>query len=130
MGAEKKIAIPSSRSGRYTMDFWFYVESGPNLTPGFNLFWENHMSVTMLKDSINTNTINAICFPQSYIDNVDEKSGQDIMIMYDKALNKDKYAFYQGSSKWNFVRCAVDQTRKRFFINDNIELDLEGEILS
>ena len=129
MGAEKKIAIPSSRSGRYTMDFWFYVESGPNLTPGFNLFWENHMSVTMLKDSINTNTINAICFPQNYIDNVDEKSGQDIMIMYDKALNKDKYAFYQGSSKWNFVRCAVDQTRKRFFINDNIELDLEGEIL-
>ena len=30
---------------------------------------------------------------------------------------------------WNFVRCAVDQTRKKFYINDNLELDLEGEIL-
>ena len=72
------------------------------------------MSVVMLKDSTNKNTINAIYFPQSYIDNVDEKSGQDIMNMYDKVLNKDKYAFYQGTSKWSFVRCEADQTRKRF----------------
>ena len=55
--------------------------------------------------------------------------GQEIINLYDKALNKDKYSFYQSSSTWNFVRCAVDQTRKKFYINDNIELDLEGEIL-
>ena len=87
------------------------------------------MSITLLRDTSNKNTINAICFPQSYRDNVDLKGGQEIIELYDKALNKDKYAFYQGSSQWNFVRCAVDQTRKRFFINDNLELDLEGEVL-
>ena len=124
-----KRTIPSSRNGRYTMDFWFFVENSAELSPGINLFWEYHMSITLLRDTANKNTINAICFPQSYRDNVDGKGGQDIIEIYDKALNKDKYAFYQGSQQWNFVRCAVDQTRKKFFINDNLELDLEGEIL-
>ena len=129
MAGEKKLSIPSSRNGRYTMDFWFYVENSAELSPGFNLFWENHLSISLLRDTSNRNTINAFCFPQSYIDNIDGKRGQDIIEMYDMALNKDKYLFYQSSSMWNFVRCAVDQTRKRFYINDNLLLDLEGEIL-
>ena len=104
------------------MDFWFFVENSAELSPGVNLLWEYHMSITLLRDTSNRNTINAICFPQSYRDNVDLLGGQEIIDLYDKALNKDKYAFYQGSSKWNFVRCAVDQTRKRFFVNDNLEL--------
>ena len=124
-----EIDIPSSRNGRYTMDFWFFVESSSELSPGFNLLWKYHISITLLRDTSNRNTINAICFPQSYRDDVDGLGGEDIIDLYDRALNKDKYAFYQGSSKWNFVRCAVDQTRKLFFINDNIQLDLEGEIL-
>ena len=129
MPSDYKMSIPSSRNARYTMDFWFFVENSAELSPGVNLLWEYHMSITLLRDTSNRNTINAICFPQSYRDNVDLLGGQEIIDLYDKALNKDKYAFYQGSSKWNFVRCAVDQTRKRFFVNDNLELDLEGEIL-
>ena len=124
-----EVNIPSSRNGRYTMDFWFFVEESSELSPGFNLLWKYHMSITLLRDTANKKTINAICFPQSYRDDVDGKGGQEIIDLYDKALNKDKYAYYQGSSTWNFVRCAVDQTRKLFFINDNIQLDLEGEIL-
>ena len=80
MKVEQEVLIPSSRNGRYTMDFWFYIESSPNLSPGFNLFWENHMSITLIRDTTNINTINAICFPQGYIDNVDGKSGQDITL--------------------------------------------------
>ena len=38
------------------------------------------------------------------------------MDLFDKALNKDKYAFYQGASIWNFLRCSVDQTRKLFLL--------------
>ena len=121
--------ILSSRNQRYTIEFWFFVENSAELSPGVNVYWENHMSLTILRDTSNKNTINAICFPQSYRDKVDGLKGQEIIELYDKAINKDKYAFYQGSSKWNFVRCAVDQTRKIFFINDNLELDLEGEIL-
>ena len=121
--------IPSSRNGRYSMEFWFFVENSAELSPGVNLLWEYHMSITLLRDTSNKNTINAICFPQSYRDNVDEKGGQEIVDLFDSALNKDKYAFYQGSNMWNFVRCSVDQTRKIFYINDNIQLDLEGEIL-
>ena len=124
-----QLKIQSSRNARYSMDFWFFIENSSELSPGFNIYWENHMSVTLLRDTSNKNTINAICFPQSYRDNVDGKGGQEIIDIYDNALNKDKYAFYQGSSIWSFVRCSVDQTRKRFFINDNIELDLEGEVL-
>ena len=126
---DKIINIPSSRNGRYTMEFWFFVENSAELSPGINFFWELHMSISLLRDTSNRNTINAICFPQSYKDKVDKLGGQEIITLYDKALNKDKYSFYQGSNKWNFVRCAVDQTRKLYYINDNIELDLEGEIL-
>ena len=122
-------SIASSRNARYTIDFWFFVENSAELSPGLNVLWKYHMSITLLRDTANKNTINAICFPQSYRDDVDGIGGQEIIDLYDKALNKDKYAFYQGSSKWNFVRCAVDQTRKIFFINDNLQLDLEGEIL-
>ena len=122
-------SIASSRNARYTMDFWFFVENSAELSPGLNVLWKYHMSITLLRDTANKNTINAICFPQSYRDDVDGIGGQEIIDLYDKALNKDKYAFYQGSSKWNFVRCAVDQTRKLFFINDNIQLDLEGEVI-
>ena len=129
LGEEKSKDIPSSRNGRYTIDFWFFIEKSENLVQGTNIIWENHLSITLIRDILNTYTINAICFPQSYINNVNGKSGQDILDLYDQALNKDKYSFYQSSSMWNFVRCAVDQTRKRFFINDNLELDLEGEIL-
>jgi hypothetical protein len=71
--------IPSSRNARYSMDFWFFVENSAELSPGFNLLWENHMSITLLRDTSNKNTINAICFPQSYRDNVDDKGGQEII---------------------------------------------------
>ena len=127
--SDKEVSIPSSRNGRYTMEFWFFVENSAELSPGINLLWDLHMSISLLRDTSNRYTINAICFPQSYRDNVDKLGGQEIITLYDKALNKDKYAFYQGSNKWNFVRCAVDQTRKLYYINDNIELTLEGEIL-
>ena len=129
MPEDFQFRIPSSRNARYSMDFWFFVENSSELSPGINLLWQYHMSVTLLRDTSNKNTINAICFPQSYRDNVNKLGGQDVVDLYDKALNKDKFAFYQGSQMWNFVRCSVDQTRKVFFINDNVQLDLEGEIL-
>ena len=129
MPEDFEFKIPSSRNARYSMDFWFFVENSSELSPGINILWKYHMSITLLRDTSNKNTINAICFPQSYRDDVDKLGGQDIIDLYDSALNKDKYAFYQGSSMWNFVRCSVDQTRKLFFINDNVQLDLEGEIL-
>ena len=87
------------------------------------------MSITLLRDTSNKYTINAICFPQSYRDDVDTLGGQGIIDLYDKAINKDKFSFYQGSSMWNFIRCSVDQTRKIFYINDNVQLDLDAELL-
>ena len=78
MYEDKYRSIPSSRNGRYTMDFWFYVENSAELSPGLSLLWENHLSITLLRDMSNKNTINAICFPQSYKDNVYKKMGQDI----------------------------------------------------
>ena len=56
--------------------FWFFVENSSELSPGFNLLWKYHMSITLLRDTSNRNTINAICFPQSYRDDVDEKGGR------------------------------------------------------
>ena len=70
-------SIPSSRNGRYSMDFWFFIENSSELTPGINILWKNHMSITLLRDTSNKYTINAICFPQSYRDDVDTLGGQE-----------------------------------------------------
>ena len=75
------------------MDFWFFVENSSELSPRINLIWKYHMSITLLWDTVNKKTINAICFPQNYRDDVYKKGGQEI---YDKALNKDKYAFIKA----------------------------------
>ena len=50
--------ILSSRNQRYTIEFWFFVENSAELSPGVNVYWENHMSLTILRDISNKNTIN------------------------------------------------------------------------
>ena len=54
-----------------------------------------------MRDTSNKNTINAICFPQSYRDNVDGLGGQEIIELYDKAI-KGRMWFNQmyESDEW------------------------------
>ena len=41
--------IPASKSNRYTMEFWFYIESSDDFTEGLNFIYEDHMTISLEK---------------------------------------------------------------------------------
>ena len=124
-----QFTIPSSRTGRYTIEFWFFVEEALQMGQGINIIWERHMSISLVRDSSITTTINAICFPQAYRDKVDGLRGLEIYDLYDQALNKEKEAYHAGSNKWQFVRCALDHSRKLYYMDKTNEKYLEPETI-
>ena len=124
-----EFTIMSSRNGRCTIEFWFYVEEASNLSPGVNLLLENHMSVSIIRDINNKDTINALCFPQEYRESVDGIGGMEVYDLFNQATNADKYAFNEGGSRWQFVRCVADGTRKFYYVGDNEETELLPEFL-
>lgn len=109
-----KLTIPSSRTGRYTMEPWFYIEDSVQISQGINIIWEKHMSISILRDSTQTQTIVGVCFPQAYRDKVDWLRRNKIYNLYDKVLNKERYDYHAGSSTWLFVKCALDRSRKLY----------------
>ena len=130
----------SSRTGRYTMEFWFYIEQTSQMSNGINFIWDNHLSITLITSTNQGTQLNAICFPQAYRDKVDGKKGLEVYNLYNEALNKDIYEFYSIDDSWQYIRCAVDNTRKLFRISSyydyeenveyaNDEKTLEAEVL-
>ena len=121
--------LPSSRTHRYTMEFWFFIEQPGQMSNGLNLYWDKHMSITLITDKTSSDVLLGICFPQAYRDKVDGLKGNEVYDLYETAINKDRFYFTGTADTWAFVRCAVDHTRKLFYINENLELDIEGERL-
>ena len=121
--------IPSSRTGRYTLAFWFFVENSVLFNKGVNIVWDKHISLSILTESTDPSTIVGVCFPQAYRDKVIDKVGLEIFDVYNSAVNKAKYNFYGASSKWNYIICSLDHMRSLFYLNDLGEEELKGEIL-
>jgi hypothetical protein len=111
--------IPSSFTNRWTMDLWIWVETAQQLTAGVNFIWENHLSISIIRDTSSTTSLNAICFPQGYKDNIKGVSSVPIYDVYNSALNKGKELMSGVSSTWTFVRCAVDLVRGTFYVNNS-----------
>jgi hypothetical protein len=110
--------ITPSGTGRYTMEFWINIEIVSQLTLGIHFIWEKHLSITLIADNTQTSVLNVICFPQAYLDNVDGLESLEIYDLLEKSHNSQKLGLVDVSNKWIFVRCAVDLTRKIFYIND------------
>ena len=124
-----QFTLPSSRTHRYTMEFWFFIEQPSQMSNGINFYWDKHMSITLITDKSSSDVLLGICFPQAYRDKVDGLKGNEIFDLYETAINKDRFYFTSVADNWAFIRCAVDHTRKLFYINENVELTIEGEIL-
>ena len=109
---------PSSRVDRWTMEFWVYVEENYNLTNGVNLIYDFQIGITLIRDKNDLNSLATLCFPQEYRDNLNGKIGPDIFDLYSSALNKQQDTLANSSSKWNFFRCAVDNSNQIMYLND------------
>jgi hypothetical protein len=62
--------VPSSRTGRYTIDLWFYVELPTGITTGLNFIYDKHVGLSIIRNEFSPTSINALCFPQEYMDDL------------------------------------------------------------
>ena len=120
--------IPASRANRYTMEFWFYVESSDDFKGGMNLIYEDHMTISAFAHNINDTDLNVYCFPQAYRDHLDDIFGDNIKQRFEEAQNKAGYTYTNGFSKWNYVRCAYSYDLLKYYINDEEPIDIAPEI--
>ena len=120
--------IPASRANRYTMEFWFYVESADDFREGMNLIYEDHMTISTHSHGLDDTDLDVYCFPQGYRDHLDDVFGEGITKRFDEAQNKAKYTFVGGFSQWNFVRCAYSFDILKYYINDQEPKDIDPEI--
>ena len=120
--------IPASRANRYTMEFWFYVESSDDFKGGMNLIYEDHMTISAFAHNINDTDLNVYCFPQAYRDHLDDIFGDNIKQRFEEAQNKAGYTYTNGFSKWNYVRCAYSYDLLKCYINDEEPIDIDPEI--
>ena len=120
--------IPASRSNRYTMEFWFYIESPDNFLKGFNIIYEEHIAISTYAKELTDTDITVYCFPQVYRNNPWNYFGEDILKKFNVAQNKVSYTYSNAYSKWNYVRCAYSYDAQKYYINNEPEQNVEGEI--
>ena len=120
--------IPSSTGNRYTIDFWFYVESPNDFTDGFNFIYSNHMTISSYSQNIHQTDLTVYCFPQAYRDKLKDQFGDNILNKYNQAQNKDKETFTNGYSKWHYIKCAYNFDTQKYYLNDNAEKNIISEI--
>lgn len=108
---------PSSRVDRWSMEFWCYIEENFNLTNGINLIYDYQIGITLIRDKTDLSALATLCFPQEYRDNLNGKIGPETFDLYSAALNKEQDTLQNSSSKWNFFRCAVDNSNQVMYLN-------------
>ena len=120
--------IPASKANRYTMEFWFYVESADDFREGLNLIYEDHMTISSQVHNIDDTDLDVYCFPQAYRDHLDDVFGEKLYQRYKEAQNKAGYTYVNGLSQWNYVRCAYSFDLLKYYINDETPKSIEPEI--
>ena len=116
---KKAFKVTSSRTQRYTMDLWIFVEIPSSFTNGINFIWDKHLGISVIRESSSLTSITALCLPQGYYDDLSNKKSSDIFTVYNNALNKDQVLFPNANEQWLYVRCSVDLSRDIFYINKN-----------
>ena len=120
--------IPASKANRYTMEFWFYVESADDFREGLNLIYEDHMTISSQVHNIDDTDLDVYCFPQAYRDHLDDVFGEKLYQRYKETQNKAGYTYVNGLSQWNYVRCAYSFDLLKYYINDETPKSIEPEI--
>ena len=113
--------IPAARTGRYTMELWIYVDGNNLFNYGINIIYSQHMSISILSDISNPTNLIAYCLPQAYKDVIIGLNGTKFLNVYNSAINKVSETYINGMSSWIYVRCAFDQNREIFYINQQID---------
>jgi len=119
--------IPVSYKGNYTMEFWVFNEDYTDITNGVNIMYDKHLGISVLKTA--SNTLGASCFPQAYYNDIDGKVGNQIDTEFSSALNKHRTTLTNQTGVWSWVRCAVSNYNKYFYMNGDALQTITAETL-
>ena len=121
--------LQSSRTNRYTMEGWIYIEIAQQLTAGVNIMWNDHLGISIIRDQLSATTIDVICFPQGYRDSLAGLNGLGVFNLYNSAMNKGMSIEDYSSSTWIFFRCAVDLQTGIFYISNGNSINIVNDTL-
>jgi hypothetical protein len=123
------LSIPSSRTNRWSMEGWIYVEIVQQLEVGINIMWNKHLGISIIRDQTSLTTLDVVCFPQGYRDDITGKKGLEIFNLYSNALNKGMSQETLASSTWVFFRCSVDLHNGVFYVSNRPLQTIQNEIM-
>ena len=109
-----------SVTGRYTMELWIKLINLPKLLNGINIIWENHVSISILTDTLK-NKLSIYCFPQDYLSSPKNKQGREIIDLAKDALNKDviNIDLNDKENDWIYLRCAYSWDNEIFYLKSD-----------
>lgn len=119
--------IPVSYKGNYSMEFWVFNEDYTDITNGVNIIYDRHVGISVMRTA--SNTLGASCFPQEYRNNINGLVGTLIDNEFNVALNKHRIDLTNVTGVWSWVRCAVSNYNKHFYMNDSTMQPLTAETL-
>ena len=119
--------IASSYAGNYTSEFWIFTENFNDVTNGVNVIYDNHVSISVIKTT--ADYLGGYCFPQAYKDDIKSLRGSSIEAAFNAAKNKAVKNLATQVGVWSWVRCAVSNFEKKYYISDDPIQTLEAEIL-
>jgi hypothetical protein len=123
-------SVPSSRTSRYTIEVWIWIEKVDQFAYGMNFIYDRHVGLSILMNQTTNSALSSVCFPQEYRDDLNGRKGPDVFNLYNTAINKTQDTSSNASSTWCFFRCAVDLSRNRvFYLNQNPNVSIVSETL-
>lgn len=120
--------IPPAMNSRYTIEFWTLVTNVQQVKTGYHLIWKNIISVSIVQDTTSTG-LDIYCFPQDYKLNVANTTGSAIHTLASNTANVDSIKTSNYNGKWQWVRCAVSNNQKEFYLSNNAIKQLKSDLM-
>lgn len=117
-------------NNRFTIELWYMNTNTSNLSSGVHFIWRNVGSVSFIRDTTTTTTLNTYCWPQDHRLNLLGTTGDtNINALKTSTLNYDSIQTTSSNNTWVWIRCAVNYTNRLFYMNNNTIKTLQSDLL-
>ena len=105
--------------GRYTIALWLMIDDTTQLTSGFNIQYEDHMTMHITGKGTKLHTK---CFPNGLTDKPQSTITSTIEsdVAAQKFINTDFQETDLASGIWNVVYCSANLQEGKYYLNTNV----------
>jgi len=122
--------IQPPMNNRFTIELWALNTNTANISAGIHFIWRNVGSVSLVRDSKTTSTLNAYCWPQDQrLDLQNTITDSTVNGLTSNTLNYDVIQTNNANNQWVWVRCAVNFSNRQFYLSDNAIKTMQGDLV-